>query len=68
MTGLPNTAIGVDTNTPHNDERAVDLLGTEQPVDLLSGGFEGIAVDRDGSFWMVDEYDPPSITSTRTAC
>lgn len=58
LTGLPNTAIGGDTNTPHNDERAVDLLGTEQPVDLLSGDFEGIAVDRDGSFWMVDEYRP----------
>src|SRR4029077_18080861 len=58
LTGLPNTAIDDDTNTPYNDERAVDLLGTEQPVDPLGGDFEGIVVDRDGSFWMVDEYRP----------
>jgi hypothetical protein len=58
LTGLPNTAIDGDTNTPYNDERAVDLLGTEQPVDPLGGDFEGIALDRDGSFWMVDEYRP----------
>ena len=58
LTGLPNTAIDGETNTPYNDERAVDLLGTEQSVDPLGGDFEGIAVDRDGSFWMVDEYRP----------
>jgi hypothetical protein len=68
LTGLPNTAIDADTNTPYNDERAVDLLGNEQSVDPLGGDFEGIAVDPNGSFWMVDEYRPPSITSARMAC
>jgi 2',3'-cyclic-nucleotide 2'-phosphodiesterase/3'-nucleotidase/5'-nucleotidase len=58
LTGLPNTAIDADTNTPYNDERAVDLLGNEQSVDPLGGDFEGIAVDPNGSFWMVDEYRP----------
>ena len=59
LTGLPNTAIvNGDTDTAYNDERAVDLLGTEQSVDPLGGDFEGIAVDPDGSFWMVDEYRP----------
>jgi 2',3'-cyclic-nucleotide 2'-phosphodiesterase/3'-nucleotidase/5'-nucleotidase len=37
LTGLPNTAINDgDTNTPYHDERAVDLLGNEQPV-VFSG-------------------------------
>ena len=59
LTGLPNIAIaGGDTDTPYNDERAVDLLGNAQSVDPLGGDFEGIVVDRDGSFWMVDEYRP----------
>ncbi len=59
LTGLPNTRIDNLANTPHNDERAIDLLGNEQPLDPLGGDFEGIVVDRnDGSFWMVDEYRP----------
>ena len=58
LTGLPNTAISGDPNAPFNDERAVDLLGNEQPLDEFGGDFEGIAVDPDGSFWMADEYRP----------
>ena len=59
LTGLPNTQIDSSANTPHNDERAVDLLGNEQPLDPLGGDFEGIVVDPNGgSFWMVDEYRP----------
>jgi hypothetical protein len=58
LTGLPNTAISDNPNTPFNDERAVDLLGNEQPLDEFGGDFEGMAVDADGSFWMVDEYRP----------
>lgn len=68
LTGLPNTAIDGNTNIPSNDERAVDLLGNEQSVDPLGGDFEGIVVDPNGSFWMVDEYRPPSTTSARMAC
>jgi hypothetical protein len=59
LTGLPNTAIGDSANTPHNDERPVDLTGNVLPLDPLGGDFEGIVVDpNDGSFWMVDEYRP----------
>jgi Choice-of-anchor I domain/Esterase-like activity of phytase len=58
LSGRPNNAISGDPNAPFNDERAVDLLGNEQPVDEFGGDFEGIAVDPDGSFWMVDEYRP----------
>jgi hypothetical protein len=45
LTGLPNTAIGDSANTPHNDERPVDLTGNVLPLDPLGGDFEGIVVD-----------------------
>jgi hypothetical protein len=58
LTGLPNTALSADTNLPYNDEIPVDLFNNVLPLDPLGGDFEGIAVDADGSFWMVDEYRP----------
>lgn len=59
LTGLPNTAVaGGTASTPHHDEVAVDLKNVVQTRDLLGGDFEGIAVDADGTFWMVDEYRP----------
>ena len=59
LTGLPNTSIGTNANTPYNDETPVDLFGNVLPLDPLGGDFEGIAVDeRNGTFWMVDEYRP----------
>ena len=59
LTGLPNIAIDDSANTPHNDERPVNLTGNTLPLNTLSGDFEGIVVDpNDGSFWMVDEYRP----------
>ena len=59
LTGLPNTAIGDSANTPHNDERPVDLMGNVLSLDPLGGDFEGVVVDpNDASFWMVDEYRP----------
>jgi Esterase-like activity of phytase len=59
LTGRPNIAINDSPNTPHNDERGIDLLGVPLPLDPLGGDFEGLAVDpKDGSFWMVDEYRP----------
>lgn len=58
LTGLPNTAIIGDGNTPHNDEVPVDLFGNVLPLDPLGGDFEGIVVADDGSFWLADEYRP----------
>jgi hypothetical protein len=59
LTGLPNTAIAAGTaNTPYNDEVPIDLFGDPLPLDPLGADLEGIAVDADGSFWMVDEYRP----------
>lgn len=59
LSGLPNTQIAGTTNTPFNDEVPIDLFGNVLPRDPLGGDFEGLAVDdRNGSFWMVDEYRP----------
>jgi hypothetical protein len=59
ISGLPNVSIPEGTaNTPYNDETPVDVFGNVLPIDRLGGDFEGIAVDKDGSFWMVDEYRP----------
>ena len=59
ITGLPNVSVtGGNANTPHNDEVPVDVFGNVLPLDPLGGDFEGIAVDKNGSFWMVDEYRP----------
>lgn len=59
LTGLPNTALGPNANAPYNDEVPVDLFGNVLPLDTLGGDFEGIARDdRNGTFWMVDEYRP----------
>jgi DNA-binding beta-propeller fold protein YncE len=59
LTGLPNTAVaGGNASSAHNDEVAIDLFGTKQPLDARGGDFEGVAVDTDGSFWLPDEYRP----------
>jgi hypothetical protein len=59
ISGLPNTAIAGGTgNTPYNDEVPVDLFGRTLPLDPLGGDYEGVVVDRDGSFWLPDEYRP----------
>ncbi|MDW8462068.1 MAG: choice-of-anchor I family protein [Geminocystis sp.] len=60
LTGLPNIYIpGGNTNTPYNDEIPVDLRNNPiYPLDPLGADLEGIAVARDGTFWMVDEYRP----------
>lgn len=58
LTGLPNTAISPNANQAHNDEVGVDLFGNPTGTDPLGGDFEGILVDGDGSYWMVDEYRP----------
>jgi hypothetical protein len=58
LTGLPNIVLSNDTNLPYNDEVGVDLLGQPTALDALGADLEGIAIDRDGSFWMCDEYRP----------
>lgn len=59
LTGLPNTAIaGGSASTPYNDEIPVDLFGNVLPLDPLGVDLEGIAIDANGHFWMVDEYRP----------
>lgn len=58
ISGLPNLAVSGDANAAYNDEVPVDLRGNVLPLDPLGGDFEGIVVDRDGSFWLADEYRP----------
>lgn len=58
LSGLPNTAIPGNGNTPYNDEIPVDLFDNVLPLDPLGGDFEGIVVDAQGHFWMCDEYRP----------
>ncbi|WP_421656156.1 choice-of-anchor I family protein [Leptothermofonsia sp. ETS-13] len=58
LSGLPNTAINSNTNTPYNDEVPVDLVGNLLHRDLLGADIEGIVVAPDNTFWMVDEYRP----------
>lgn len=58
LSGLPNTAIGSNANTPYNDEVPVDLFGNVLSRDPLGADMEGIVVAPDGTFWMVDEYRP----------
>jgi 2',3'-cyclic-nucleotide 2'-phosphodiesterase (5'-nucleotidase family)/predicted extracellular nuclease len=60
ITGLPNTNIGTNGNTPYNDEVPVDLNGNPiSPLDPFGADLEGIVVNpTDGTFWMVDEYRP----------
>jgi len=58
LSGLPNTAINANPNTPYNDEAPVDLLGNALPLDPLGADLEGLVFAADGSFWMCDEYRP----------
>lgn len=50
ITGLPNI--------PGVDEEPIDLLGNVLPYDEFGADLEGVIVDGDGNFWMVDEYRP----------
>lgn len=59
ITGLPNTAVAGGTgSTPFNDEKPIDLLGNDLPLDPLGGDTEAIFEDADGTFWSCDEYRP----------
>jgi predicted extracellular nuclease/2',3'-cyclic-nucleotide 2'-phosphodiesterase (5'-nucleotidase family) len=50
ITGLPNIE--------GFDEIPVDAAGNPLPYDPFGADLEGIVLDNDGSFWMVDEYRP----------
>jgi hypothetical protein len=50
MTGLPNIA-GVD-------EEPIDLFGNVLGYDPLGADLEGLVIDAEGNYWMVDEYRP----------
>lgn len=58
LTGLPNTALSSNTDQPYNDEVGVNLFGKPTAIDPLGADLEGVAIDKDGSFWMCDEYRP----------
>ncbi|MDX2255652.1 MAG: esterase-like activity of phytase family protein, partial [Pseudanabaenaceae cyanobacterium bins.39] len=57
LTGLPNLQAGVG-GTAYTDEIAVDLDGNPIPNKSLGADLEGIAIDQNGNYWMVDEYRP----------
>ena len=45
-------------NIPGIDEEPVDLFGNLLDYDPFGADLEGIVVDGDGNYWMVDEYRP----------
>ncbi len=50
ISGLPN----IDGA----DEDPVDVFGNPTGLDSFGADMEGVAFDKDGNFWMVDEYRP----------
>ncbi len=50
ITGFPNI--------PGVDEKPIDEAGNLLPYDPFGADLEGVAVAKDGSYWMVDEYRP----------
>ncbi len=57
LTGLPNLQSG-ERGTAYTDEIPVDLKNQKLANDPLGGDFEGIAVAKNGDYWLVDEYRP----------
>lgn len=57
LTGLPNLQAGAN-GLAYNDEVGVDLDGKVLANDPLGADVEGIVIDPDGNYWMVDEYRP----------
>ena len=50
-----------DPSTPYSNADFQDNDGEEYhalPYDEFGGDFEGILIDKDGNFWMCDEYRP----------
>ncbi len=57
LTGLPNIQNGAQ-GLAYTDEVPVDLFGNRLANDPLGADLEGIAIAKDGTFWMADEYRP----------
>ncbi|WP_419756872.1 phytase [Anabaena sp. FACHB-595] len=57
LTGLPNLQAGA-RNTAYTDEIPVNLQNQILSNDPLGADLEGIVVDRNGDYWLVDEYRP----------
>lgn len=57
LTGLPNLQAGVG-GTAYTDEVGVDLAGNVLPNKALGADLEGIVIDKNGNYWLVDEYRP----------
>ncbi|NUN65072.1 DUF4114 domain-containing protein [Pseudanabaena biceps] len=57
LTGLPNLQAGVG-GTAYTDEIGVDLAGNVLPNKALGADLEGIVIDKNGNYWLVDEYRP----------
>jgi alkaline phosphatase len=57
LTGLPNLQAGAEGQA-YTDEIPIDLFGNRLPNDPLGADLEGIAVAKDGTFWLADEYRP----------
>jgi sugar lactone lactonase YvrE len=57
ITGLPNLQ-AAGQGIAYTDEYAVDLYGNDVANDPLGADMEGIVVDANGTYWMVDEYRP----------
>lgn len=60
LTGLPNPAGYGATG-----EKAVDLAGNLLPNDRYGLDSEGLAIAKDGSFWVSDEYGPHIVHFSR---
>ncbi|WP_413173597.1 phytase [Anabaena azotica] len=57
LTGLPNVQAATG-GTAYTDEIGVDLNGNVLANDPFGADVEGIVVDENGHYWMVDEYRP----------
>lgn len=57
LTGLPNLQ-AAGQGFAYTDEFAINLLGEDVANDPFGADLEGIAVDGQGNWWMVDEYRP----------
>lgn len=59
LTGVPNLVTGQDKK--HQHELPTDLTGKRLALNPYSLDPEGIAIDNNGHFWLVDEYGPAII-------
>jgi hypothetical protein len=57
LTGLPNLQAG-SSGQAFTDEVGVDLFGNRLANDPLGVDMEGIVIDANDNFWIVDEYRP----------